>query len=127
MLVIKIAAFHGTIEGACAKVGADAGLVLDAVNEALEGLEADADKSRSKVSVKTSTDRKLGTTMFRFTGTERLTSLKTPDSPALRLAQIHFYLELSAEMYLRVDNITLPQSVETWIRAERFKPSMVPA
>lgn len=117
---VTLSTLHVAIVGRLIEINADPAKVLSEVNAQLTALEVNADKSSASIAFMSSKGGAKEGPKMTVKSVDKRTSVKVAPTAALRLAEINEYLNESAELYTRVNSVTLPQSVETWASAERF-------
>ena len=118
---VTLVAFHAAIVERITALGSDPAKVLANVNAQLTGLEVDKEKSTAKLGFASTKGNSKQGPQITVKSVDKRTSIKVNLTYGLRLAEINEYLNEAAELFTRIDVITLPQSVETWITAAQFK------
>lgn len=111
-VISQIESFHPAIAKSIEAAGGSVDLVLNEVNEVLKDFDDNAEHSGS---VATKTGKKDDSRTVKLTAKGKL-----PKTPAGNLVRINDYLVMSAELYLKVEAVELPLSVQEWIGAKRF-------
>jgi hypothetical protein len=109
---------HPALLAAITGLGADSVKVLEAVNAELGELKLEVEAT-NKDSEKAD--------KITFTSKFKAASNKNTATPALRLARIQRWLCESAELFLRVETVTLPKSIAEWVMAKKFQAAPEPA
>jgi len=103
---------HPAIVEAVTGLGADSVKVLEAINAELGELKLEVEA--------TNKDSEKGDKIT-FTSKFKAASNKNTATPALRLARIQRWLCESAELFLRVETVTLPKTIAEWVMAKKFQ------
>ena len=115
---LELAKLHPAFEAALPET-VDGGKVLEAINAAIAEAGGEQDGSirskNQKDNVIVSASGKLSGLKFK------------KDSPAGLAARLNWYLFGSAELYLRVETVTLPHSLKDWLEAKAFAKVSAPA
>ena len=105
---------HAAVCLVITNAGAVPEAVLARINTEISEAERDEKGSKTKVAVKTTAGAKASYAVVRTTDSAK--SAKLAITPALRIAEISDLCFGLAEKFCRVDTITLPKSVEDWLR-----------
>ena len=109
-VVIRINSFHPAIVKALDKRN------VEAMREEINALYAEQDGKDADSTVKS----KAGKESVSFTLAAKTTAKLPKNHPGTLLADIHWYLVNAAVHFCRVEEVTLPISVVTWAKAEKF-------